>query len=481
MAGIASVGWALPRLAIKADEYRKSAGSFAARGVLEKTVAAFDEDELTLAVEAANRALAAAHLPPEQVGFLAFASVGAQPGSASVGAVALGVSAGPAVDFLGSGPPFAAALQAAAESAEATGRPSLVAAADALRARLDDTAEHPLGAAGAAFVITKSGGAQLVGSAFASSAALEGSRLGPDGLVRSVAGDDPSAPALRLALTRLFAGGFAAESFDLFVGTERGGGSMVAAHSPEKLPADALPAPVFPRTGDTGAASAALALIDGLENAQSGDQLLLADAEGASGAALAFKVGPRPAGEESFRSSLTQPRVHLSWHGYLGHRRYLPDPLPTHTKSEGAYISPAGWEETLEARLRLLASRCKSCGVGRHPPREVCPDCGGSDLEVFRARGEGAVHALTRISRGGAPSEFALQQTLVGEYTVVVVDLVDGLRTVAQVAAGSTQEAGIGRPVTLRLRRLFEQEGRVRYGLKGVLDAGEAHAPARKV
>jgi uncharacterized OB-fold protein len=204
--------------------------------------------------------------------------------------------------------------------------------------------------------------------------------------------------------------------------------------------------------------------------------VLLADAEGASAAALALKLGGRPAGVESFRAALLEPRVHLSWHAYLGHRRYLPDPMPTYTRSEGAYVSPAAWEETLEARVRLLCSRCRACGTKRHPPREVCPDCGSDDLEAFRARPLGAVHAVTRISRGGAPSEFALQQTLVGEYGVTIVDLIDGVRTVAQVAAGDPRAVAIGQAVSLRLRRLFEQEGRVRYGLKAVPAPREAEA-----
>jgi len=482
VAGIGSVGWALPRLAIKAEEYRRSAGSFSGRGIQEKTVAAFDEDEITLGVESAERALEAARVSGDQVGYLAFASVGAPPGAAALAALALGGPRAAAVDFRGSGPPFAAALHAACDYAEATGDHALVIVADALRARVDDPAEHPLGAAGAAFVLSRTSPVQLVSSTFGGSASLESSRLGADALVRSPAGDDPSPAALRLALSRLFASGFAADSFDFIAGPERAGGPMAVTHSPEKLAEGAAPPANLPRTGDTGAASAALALISALEAAAPEDQVLLADAEGASAAAMALKIGGRPAGIESFRAAVEEPRVHLSWHAYLGHRRYLPDPLPTHTRSEGAYVSPASWEETQEARLRLLCSRCRTCGVMRHPPREACPDCGGADLEPFRARPVGVIHSVTRISRGGAPSEFALQQTLVGDYGVAVVDLVDGLRTVAQMAAGDPRAVAIGQGVSLRLRRLFEQEGRVRYGLKAVLTTGESETEgSRKV
>jgi uncharacterized OB-fold protein len=477
VAGIASLGWSLPHLAIKADDYRKAAGAFVGRGVTEKTVAPFDEDELTLGIEAAERALAAQPLQATHVRFLAFASVGAPRGSASQAAVALGCDRALAVDFVGAGPPFGAALRAACEFAESSGEAALVVVADALRARLDDPAEHTLGAAGGAFLIMKKGPVQLVGEAWAPLAALDASRVGTDGLVRSPAGDDPSPAALRLALARLFAGGFDAADFDLAAGPERGG-PLVALHSPSPLKEGALGPPVFSRTGDVGAASAALALITALEGAEGDDQLLLGDAEGASAAAFALKVGARPRGSEGFRTALAESRTHLTWHAYLGHRRYLPDALPTNTRSEGAYVSPAAWEDALEARLRLIASRCRSCKRVRHPPRDRCPDCGGNDLENFTARPTGTVHAVTRIGRGGAPSEFALQQSLVGDYGVVIAEMADGFRAVAQVSGADPKTVKIGDAVHLRVRRLFEQEGRTRYGLKAVPVGPEHYAGA---
>ncbi len=477
MAGISAVGWALPRLALKADEVRKATGSWSARGVVEKTVAAFDEDEVTLGTEAAAQSLGAAGYHGGRIHDVAFASVGAPAGAASLLTLALGATHAQAADFRG-GPPFAAALFAALQTAEAGEGAALVVAADALRARPDDACDHALGAGAAAFLIEKLAKVQVVGEAFATVPSLEPSRLGPDGLVRSPLGDDPSPAALRLALSQLFLAGatrpgargltgFAPNSFDRAAGVERAG-VMLAPHLQAAFPADALAVPLWPRTGDTGAASAALALIAALEGAQGGDQLLLADAEGASAAAFALKVAERPAGVEGLRATVEAARTHLTWAAYLGHRRYLPDAAPTHTKSEGAYVSPSAWEETLEARITLVASRCTECHTVRHPPREACPDCGSTVLQTFHARPAGAVHAFTRIGRGGAPSEFALQQQLVGEYAVATLDMDDGFRMVAQVSGADPKTVKLGEAVHLRLRRLFEQEGRTRYGLKAV-------------
>jgi hydroxymethylglutaryl-CoA synthase len=486
VAGISAVGWALPRLALKADEARKATGAWTARGVVEKTVAAFDEDEVTLGTEAAARALEAVGYHGGRVHYVAFASVGAPAGAAALTALALEATHAQAADFRG-GPPFAAALFAALQIAGAGGGTALVVAADTLRARPDDPCDHALGAGAAAFLIEKLAKVQFVGESFATVPSLEPSRLGPDGLVRSSVGDDPSPAALRLALSHLFLAGatqpgdrgltgFLPNSFDRAAGAERAG-VMLAPHLQAAFPADAIQAPLWPRTGDTGAASAALALIAALEGAQADDQLLLADSEGASSAAFALKVAERPRGVEGLRATVEASRTHLTWAAYLGHRRYLPDASPTHTKSEGAYVSAAAWEETLEARITLIASRCPECKTARHPPREACPDCGSAVMETFHARPTGSVHAFTRIGRGGAPSEFALQQQLVGEYAVAAVDMDDGFRVVAQISGADPKAVKLGDAVHLRLRRLFEQEGRTRYGLKAV-PVGPEHEAA---
>lgn len=62
MTAIAGVGVHVPRYRIDADELDAVPGGFGAAGIREKAVAGPDEDSLTMAVEAATRALAAAGL-----------------------------------------------------------------------------------------------------------------------------------------------------------------------------------------------------------------------------------------------------------------------------------------------------------------------------------------------------------------------------------------------------------------------------------
>ena len=49
------------------------------------------------------------------------------------------------------------------------------------------------------------------------------------------------------------------------------------------------------------------------------------------------------------------------------------------------------------AENRIMGSMCKSCGKVHLPPRPICPDCGGLDLEWTELRGEGTIEAYTVI------------------------------------------------------------------------------------
>jgi uncharacterized OB-fold protein len=77
------------------------------------------------------------------------------------------------------------------------------------------------------------------------------------------------------------------------------------------------------------------------------------------------------------------------------------------------------------------------------------------------------VYAATRIGRGGAPSEFALEQAQVGAFWVGVVEWPEhGVRVTARLSGFEEDAPVIGQRVRAVVRRLFAQEGRVRYGTK---------------
>lgn len=133
----------------------------------------------------------------------------------------------------------------------------------------------------------------------------------------------------------------------------------------------------------------------------------------------------------------------------------------------GAYVPMGTWVEDLPARLRLLAQRCVACGRTLYPPRGACPACRGRSFTDAPLPEEALVYAATRIGRGGAPSEFALEQAQTGAYWVAVVEWPEqSVRVSARLAGFDERGPAIGARVRPVVRRLFEQEGAARYGVK---------------
>src|SRR5439155_16024633 len=106
----------------------------------------------------------------------------------------------------------------------------------------------------------------------------------------------------------------------------------------------------------------------------------------------------------------------------LQESRQVPPPEPIPDQPMGAYVPWGTWIEDLPARLRLLAQRCVACGHVQYPPRGACVACRGRAFSDVPLPREARVYASTRIGRGGAPSEFALEQAVVGAYWVAVVE-----------------------------------------------------------
>lgn len=130
--------------------------------------------------------------------------------------------------------------------------------------------------------------------------------------------------------------------------------------------------------------------------------------------------------------------------------------------SQGAYVSDRSHRLAAPARLGLLAQDGPVW-----PPRgsthEGLSPSAGPHLAPW-----GAVHSWTRLLAAGAPSEFALRAPLLGDLTSMVVDLDDGPRGVFLHADGHPASVAIGDRVRLVVRRLYAQDGVLRYGRKAL-------------
>ncbi|MBI4392285.1 MAG: OB-fold domain-containing protein [Euryarchaeota archaeon] len=139
-----------------------------------------------------------------------------------------------------------------------------------------------------------------------------------------------------------------------------------------------------------------------------------------------------------------------------------------HDKPMGAFVSQATWLAGSRARYHLEGAVCGSCKAVNFPPNETCNECGAGQMVTLRLSGRGTTYSLTRIGRGGAPAEFAMQEALSGPYWVAIVELDEGPKVVSQLACGFGGEPTVGTRVQAAFRRIYKQDGSSRYGLKFV-------------
>ena len=133
--------------------------------------------------------------------------------------------------------------------------------------------------------------------------------------------------------------------------------------------------------------------------------------------------------------------------------------------SQGAFVSEAMYAEGASARLAMMGQQ-NSDGVV-WPPR-----FGPADTQQHITRSVsplGTVLSWTQLSAAGAPSEFSLRAPLLGGLKTVLLELDDGPRGVFLLVDDEEHDVNIGDRVALVLRRLYAQEGFMRYGLKGRL------------
>lgn len=484
--GILAAGAYAPHERISAETVEAVWGQSSTAGIEEKAVAAPDEDAVTMGYEAARRALAATEeaieTPSDSLDRLAFATT--TPPTAEEDptvqlAEMLGLSSARVQLYTGS---TRAGTQALLGALRESGY-ALVVAADCPRGEADTALEHAAGAGAAAFVVGPAAPAVLRASG-RSTALAQGTRFRRTG--------DETIESL----------GITTYEREVFVETilgaveeigdeewdDREKWDTVAIQAPDgRLPyragralgidpsaiRDCLP---VQELGDLGAASVPVGLVEALD-AETGvteDEaesttddtttvLAVSFGSGAGADALVFNVrGVVPV--QAGLGGDTQ----LSYAEYLQRRGELTSGPPD---GGGAYVSIPAWQRTLDQRYRLEGGRCPACSALAFPPSGACPECHELvEYESVQLQGTGEVEAVTVISRGGAPPEFAEQQAQSGDFAVAIVAL-DGpgdesVSTPAQVITADPTAVKVGDHVETTIRRIYTQEGVTRYGFK---------------
>jgi uncharacterized OB-fold protein len=109
---------------------------------------------------------------------------------------------------------------------------------------------------------------------------------------------------------------------------------------------------------------------------------------------------------------------------------------------------------------RLLIQRCGSCGVLRHPPRPMCPQCQSLEWDAIESSGRGTVFSFVIPHHPPLP-------WFPEPYVVALVDLEEGTRLVTNIVGVAPESVTIGMPVVVRFEHfdgdvvlpLFAPEG----------------------
>ncbi len=134
-----------------------------------------------------------------------------------------------------------------------------------------------------------------------------------------------------------------------------------------------------------------------------------------------------------------------------------------------AHVSVPMYWRTIPQRYGMTGQKCKKCGHVSFPPKGVCKYCGeSSEFDEIKLSGLGKVHTFVLISAGGAPPEFAEQEKAGGQYPVAIVELAEGPKVIGQMADIDPKDVKIGMSVRSELRKIYNEEGVIRYGFKFV-------------
>lgn len=449
MAGIVRYGSYVPYFRLQ----RAALGG----GKGERAVASYDEDAVSMGVEAAREALRGA-AAPEQVLFATTNPPYAEKLAAAIvhAACALPVEVA-AADLGASTRAGLSALLLGADLASA-GRRTLAVASDVVVGAPDGPRERSGGDAAVAFVLgpDSEAGARIVGRAAVTHEYLDVWRAPNEPFARQWEerfGAEVIAPMLRDAATRALreAGVQPADLAAVVVDatSERAAAALPAALGvkPERA-ADRLAASV----GRAGAAHAGLVLARVLDTASPGDRILIVSgADGAEAAVLEVTdriAAARPA--HTVDAWIASKRSDLGVTSYWKWRGILPFEPPRRPDPDRPAAPPMQRAERW--KYAFTGSRCAACGVAQLPPQRVCVACGATD----QMRPESFADASCRIATYTVDRlAYSLQPPVVA----AVVDFAPGGRVQCELTDVDPAKVAIGDELEMTFRRLFTAQG----------------------
>ncbi len=465
--GVVGVGVAAPSLRLAQSEVAQawSAGG----GRAQVAVCDGDEDTLTLAWQAARRALDAAGVESAAVSGLWWGTTRppfAEGPSHAFLAGALDLPSDVEGCLCAGSPHAGMEALVSAWDALAAGHAevALVVASDALVPGIGTGGEVATGAGAGAVVLVALPGdsngagppAQLVSRISRTMAVVDRTRGDDDPGTGDVY--DPRLFREGVYLPMVAAAGEALGTQERWSVSDPDG--KLAAAAAKRLGGTLVSAAAQGAVGDAGAAAALLGAGEALGAAGS---LGVVGYGGGRVTALSVDVRRPVPGADGVGEALSGGQA-VGYVGALKARRQLrpqTDPIPMGVPPGGAAFVRGNAE-----MLALQGARCAACGTVSTPPsiHPHCINCGGTDLEVVR------------LARRGRVQTFVVNQTMPPPFQaplpLVVLDLDDGARLMVQGISADAGDLAVGDEMTLVLRRYALERGIPIYGYKAVRVGG---------
>jgi hydroxymethylglutaryl-CoA synthase len=445
LSDLLAYGVYLPRHRLQRSELAQALGSPSGKG--SRTVASYDEDSTTMAVEAARNALNGAGSAPQSIYFATTAPAYLDKTNASAIHAALDLGhEGFAVDMIGSPRSGVGALRAAAASG------GLAVVAD-IRTGQPGSADERDGGDGAAAFLFGEGEpiATIIGEASATSEFLDRWRTPGSSASSSWEerfGLEQYLPLIKDAGTRALAQA-GIEAADRVVVSSAHARAAAAAlkQFPAKL--ETTPSPL----GYAGAADLGIGLANALDQAAPGETiLLLCAADGCDATVLRTSPGllvVRSDHQQGVASQLESGRD-LRYATFLAWRGVIERETPRRPEPERPAGPPSARSEGW--KFAFVGSRCLECGRIHLPPARVCSGCHAVDkmerIRLADAPGTVATYTVDRLAFSPSPPMID-----------VVVDFDGGGRYTLELTDASPDEVAIGTRVETTFRRLYTSGG----------------------
>lgn len=462
MAGIVAYGAYIPKYRLSRDLIARAWGLSSMGG--EKAVASFDEDTVTMAVEAAFDCLGS--VDPKQADGLYFASTTPpykEKQSASLIATVLDLQKDILTsDFCDSLRAGTSALKAGMDAIESkSAKQILVTAADCRLGAAESAFEQTLGDGAAAFLLGDSDVvAEVIGSYSVSDEFTDYWRTNQDTFIKSWEDRFANIYGYMNSVQGTISG--ILKKYKLAPGDF----SKLVLYAPNprqqtdvarRLGFDVkkLSDLLFNTVGNTGTALAPMMLVAALEQANPGDRILLVS-YGDGAQAFILEVTPnigKVRDRRGIKGYLASKAMLPSYEKYVQFRNLMV------TEEARVFPSPSSvplfWRDK-KSFLSFYGSKCKRCSLIQHPVQRICYRCQSKD-EYEEVR-------LTRTGSIFTYAEDYLADVPVLPQISASIDLDDGARVFLRLTETEPQNPAdppqkIGMPVEMTFRKLHERSG----------------------